>query len=142
MSLSESTSPVSFVIPDLSEMPSEKVLRHHLAFSRLAGCPDQFNTKHTGIVISTCLSGGWPSMKQHHLVGLIKVWSQTKSHRLLYGSPGSEAGSPRVLTWMWVRARMASVQTRGGLGEEGSPFPNLNDTHLHSPGYIAKHATE
>lgn len=43
---------------------------------------------------------------------------------------------------MWVRTRTAPVQTRGGLGKEGGPVPNLNETHLRPPRCTAQRATE
>lgn len=46
-------------------------------------------------LICTCLRTGWASMKWHHLVGLLKVCSRTRSHSHPYRSPGSKAGWPQ-----------------------------------------------
>lgn len=73
-------------------------------------------------LICTCLRIGWASMKQHHLVGLLKVCSRTRSPRPPYTSPGSEAGSPGVLTQMQVRTSLGSE--KDVWRKEGVPFPN------------------
>lgn len=88
-------------------------------------------------LICTCLRTGWASMKWHHLVGLLKVCSRTRSHSHPYRSPGSKAGWPqdssqeRPQFWKMV------------IGERKESLPQtLMQNNLCLSRCIAKHATE
>lgn len=94
-------------------------------------------------LICTCLRTGWASMKWHHLVGLLKVCSRTRSHSHPYRSPGSKAGWPQDSSHRLRLGQERPQFWKMVIGERKESLPQpLMQNNLRLSRCIAKHATE